>query len=104
MYTKAFSPTGPTVTVTAATSAPVGVQVPESGTSSGFQFRVYNAGTVIAFLGVGSTSGAAQSAATGGIPLPVGVVEVLSFPVGSYFSALTSSGTASVYLTPGKGL
>jgi hypothetical protein len=106
MYTKAFSPTGPTVTVTAATSAPSGVQVPEVGTNAGYQFRIHNGGSVIAYLGVGSTAGAAQSAAlvASGIPIPAGVVEVLSFPVGSYFSAITGSSTAAVYLTPGKGL
>ena len=92
--------------MTAATSAPVGVQVPEVGTNQGYQFRIHNAGSVIAFLGFGATAGAAQSAAlvASGVPIPAGVVEVLSFPIGSYFSAITSSGSASVYLTPGKGL
>jgi len=106
MYTKAFSPTGPTVTISASTTAPSGVQALEVGTNAGYQFRVHNGGTVMAFLGYGTSAGAAQSAAlvASGIPLPAGVVEVLSFPVGSYFSAITASSTASVYVTPGKGL
>lgn len=104
MDKKAFSPTGSTVTVVAATSAPVGVQVPESGTGSGIQYRIHNAGSAIAFLGFGSTSGSAQSAAASGIPLPAGIVEVLSFPIGSYFSASIGTGTANIYITPGKGL
>jgi len=111
MYTKAFSPTGKTILVAAATTAPTGVAAPESGTKDGFQFRIHNAGTVTAYLSFGATAQAAQDNAViptatsqFSIPIPANIVEVLSFPVGSYFSAITASGTASVFITPGKGV
>ena len=111
MYTKAFSPTGKSILVSAATTAPTGVAAPESGTNQGYQFRIHNAGTVTAFLAVGVDASSAQSAAvipTGtsqfSVSIPAGIVEILSFPIGSFFSAITASGTASVYITPGKGL
>lgn len=111
MYTKAFSPTGKTVRVTAAVSPPLGVQAPETGTNQGYQFRLHNAGTTIAFLAFGATAAEAQANAvipTGtpqnSIPLPPGIVEVLSFPIGSFFSAVIGSATAEIYITPGKGL
>lgn len=112
MYTKAFSPTGKTILVAGATSAPTGVAAPELGTNQGYQFRIHNAGSVLAHLGFGASAGEAQTnavAAVAGtsqfsVPLPSGVVEVLSFPIGSYFSAITATSTASIYITPGKGL
>jgi hypothetical protein len=112
MYTKAFSPTGKTFVVAGATTAPSGIQPTEDGTMGGYQFRLYNAGTVTAYLAFGTTAGAAQSAAViplAGSPqnvitLPAGIVEVLSFPIGSYFSAITSSGTADVHIMIGKGV
>jgi hypothetical protein len=111
VYTKAFSPTGKTILVVAAVSAPTGVQCPEIGTTSGYQFRIHNAGTTLAFLSFGATAGEAQSNAvipTGtpqnSIALPAGIVEILSFPIGSFFSAIISASTANIYITPGKGI
>lgn len=110
----AFNPQGKTVVVTADAVAPLGVQVPvdqrfnaqETG-----QVRIVNAGTATVHLGVGPTAAAAQAnavAATAGnpaagIPLVAGAVEVMRFPVGSFFSG-GASGTTTVYLTPGEGL
>lgn len=111
MYEKPLSPRGKTILVVAATTAPTGVLAPESGTVGGYQFRLHNAGTVTAYLAYGATAGEAQTNAvipTGtpqyGIPLPAGIVEVLSFPVGCYFSAITASGTANIFITPGAGV
>lgn len=114
MLTKAFSPTGKTILVDGATSAPSGIQAPEEGTGGGFQYRIFNAGTVTAFLAVGTTAGEAQTNAvipTGGgsnsksvVALPAGITEVLSFPMNSYFSAITATDSASIYIVPGKGL
>jgi len=111
MDKKPFSPTGKTALVVAAVSAPLGVQVPEIGTVQGIQYRIHNAGTVIAYLAVGTSAANAQANAAiptatpeYSIPLPAGVVEVLSFPVGSFFSAITGSGTANIFITAGKGL
>ena len=110
-YVKPMSPTGKTVLVVAATSAPLGVAVPEAGTNAGFQFRLHNAGTVTAFLAFGASAAEAQSNAvipTGtsqnAFPLPAGIVEVLSFPVGCFVSAITASSTANIFITPGKGV
>lgn len=110
----AFNPQGKTVVVAAAAVAPLGVQAPvdqrfnaqETG-----QIRIVNAGTNLVHLGVGPTAALAQAnavaasagAPAAGIPLVAGAVEILRFPVGSYFSGLSSSGT-TVYLTPGEGL
>lgn len=112
MLKKAFSPTGKTVVVAAATTAPLGIDAPEAGTNEGYQFRIHNAGTVLAHLAVGVSAAEAQTNAVipvagvgqNTVALPSGVVEVLSFPKNSFFSAITASGTASIYIVPGKGL
>ena len=38
------------------------------------------------------------------IPIIAGTVEVLTFNPNAYFTGITSSGTAVVYVTPGDGL
>lgn len=110
----AFNPQGKTVVVAAAAIAPLGVQAPVdqrfSAQETG-QVRVVNAGTVTVHLGVGPTAAAAQAnavAATAGnpaagIPLVPGAVEIMRFPLGSYFSGLASAAT-TLYITPGEGL
>ena len=110
----AFNPQGMTVVVAATAVAPLGVQAPVdqrfSAQETG-QVRVVNAGTATVHLGVGPTAAAAKAnavAATAGnpaagIPLVAGAVEVLRFPIGSYFSGV-ASGATTVYLTPGEGL
>jgi hypothetical protein len=112
MLHKAFSPTGKTFVVAGATTAPLGIQPTESGTNGGYQYRIHNAGTVTAYLAFDSTAAGAQTKAVipaAGVPqdaiaLPAGIVEVLSFPIGSYFSAITASGTANIFLVIGKGI
>ena len=110
----AFNPQGKTVVVAAAAIAPLGVQAPVnerfSAQETG-QVRVVNAGTATVHLGVGPTAAAAQAnavAATAGnpaagIPLVAGAVEVLRFPLGSYFSGVSGAAN-TVYITPGEGL
>jgi hypothetical protein len=112
MYEKPFSPRGKTVIVAAATTAPTGIQVGEIGTVGGYQFRIHNAGTVTAYIAFGASAADAQTNAViptagtpqYGIPLPAGIVEVLSFPIGSYLSAITASGTADIFVTQGAGV
>jgi len=112
MYMKPLSPRGKTIVVAAATTAPTGVTAPEFGTTGGYQFRIHNAGTVTAFLAHGASAAEAQTNAViptagtseFGIPIPPGIVEVLSFPVGCFFSAITASGTTTIYITPGAGV
>jgi hypothetical protein len=110
----AFAPLGETVAITANATAPDGVQAlvaERNSLNSPGQYRVINAGTAIAHLGVGPTvakaKANAEAAVSGnpaaGIPLLPGAVEILRFGSESYFSALAASPT-TVYITPGQGL
>ncbi len=110
----AFNPQGNTVVVAAAAVAPAGVQAPVNGkfdAQATGQVRIVNAGTNTVHLGVGpsaseATANAVAAAAgspAAGIPLLAGAVEILRFPLGSYFSGVASAAT-TVYLTPGEGL
>jgi len=108
-----FLPLGNSIAITGATSAPTAIQAPSNAalqTSSNQQFRVVNSGTNTVFLGVGATAAAALANAVlitssqASIPMLPGSVEILSFPMNSYFTALTASGSAVVYITPGQGL
>lgn len=109
MGINAFTKTGNTVVFTAATTAPTAVQC-ASTTIGGNQYRIINAGTVTVFLGYGTTADAANSAATvvtssqPAFPLLPNTDEILTFVPNAYFTGKTSSGTATVYITPGDGL
>ena len=108
MGINAFTPSGNTVTFTANVAAPTPVQC-VSSTLGGNQYRIINAGTATVFLGYGSTSDSATDKAaivttTGNsIPLLAGTDEILSFVPNAYFTGITSSGTAVIYVTPGDG-
>ena len=103
-----FTASGNTVTFTANTSAPSAVQA-SSTTLGGTQYRVVNAGTVVAFLGVGQTQSAAQtnavvvSTTANSLPMLPGTDEIITFTPNAWFTAITSSGTATIYITPGDG-
>ena len=103
-----FTPSGNTVTFTAATTAPTSVQA-LSTTLGGNQYRVLNAGSVTAFLGIGTTSNAANTAAAvvtssqGSIPLLAGTDEILTFLPNAWFTGITGSSSAVIYITPGDG-
>jgi hypothetical protein len=109
MSINAFYPQGNTVTFTAAASAPTAVQAPSAGAATN-AYRLLNTSTVTVFLGVGSTaSGASNNAVTisttaASIPLLPGTDEILIFPPNSFFTGVTISGTAVIYITPGEGL
>lgn len=110
----AFNPQGKTIVVAAAGTAPTGVQasvdVRFDAQATG-QVRVVNGGTETVFLGVGPSAALAQAnavAATAGnpasgVPLLPGAIEILRFPVGSYFSGYAAEAT-TLYITPGQGL
>jgi hypothetical protein len=106
----AFTPTGNTVTFTAViTTPPTPVQVPSYGLGSN-QYRLINTGTVTVFLGFGTTAALATTNAAvvtssgPAIPLLAGTDEILTFVPSAYFTGITSSGNAVVYITPGDGL
>jgi hypothetical protein len=73
------------------------------------QYRILNAGTVTVFLGVGNTSAGATANATvvtnnaAAIPLLAGTDEILSFLPNAYFTGITGTSSAIVYITPGDG-
>ena len=109
MSTNAFTKTGNTVVFTAATSAPTPVQC-SSSTLGGNQYRIINSGSVTVFLGYGVTSTDASNNAvvvtsTGNaFPLLAGTDEILTFVPNAYFTGITATANASVYITPGDGM
>jgi hypothetical protein len=109
MGTQAFQKTGNTVVFLAATTAPTPVQA-VSTTLGGNQYRIINSGQVTVFLGFGANAAAATSAATvvtttgPAIPLLPGTDEILTFTPNAYFTGITVSGTANVYVTCGDGM
>jgi hypothetical protein len=108
MGVNAFTKTGNTVVFTAAASAPTPVQA-VSTTLGGNQYRIINAGSVTVFLGYGTDGASANSnaaviTATGtSIPLLPGTDEILSFVPNAYFTGITASSNATIYVTPGDG-
>jgi hypothetical protein len=111
----AFLPTGNTITFLANTAAPTAVQCtytqsPNTGYNSYCQYRVFNSGSVLIFLGVGANATVANTNANvvttsaTGIPVLPGTLEIFSFPTNSYFTAITASGTSQIYVTPGFGV
>jgi len=109
MGINAFTRTGNTVAFTANVAAPTPVQC-ISSTLGGNQYRIINSGTVAVFLGYGTASSDASNNATvvttTGLALPLlpNTDEILSFVPNAYFTAITASGTAQIYITPGDGL
>lgn len=103
-----FTPSGNTVAFTAGTVAPAAVQA-VSTTLGGNQYRILNAGSVVAFLGIGTTADAANTNAqvvtssNNAIPLLAGTDEIITFVPNAYFTAVTSSSSAVIYITPGDG-
>jgi len=109
MGVQAFTQLGNTVVFTASTSAPTPVQA-VSKTLGGNQYRIINSGTITVFLGYGATASDASNnsavVSTTGASMPIlaGTDEILSFVPNAYFTGITSSGTAAIYITPGDGM
>ena len=109
MGLNAFQKTGNTVTFTAATSAPTPVQC-SSTTLGGNQYRIINTGTITVFMGYGATSSDATNnsgiVTTTGPSFPIlpNTDEILTFVPNAYFTGITSSGIATIYISPGDGL
>jgi hypothetical protein len=109
MSLDAFVPQGSTVTFLAAVAAPTAVKAVGANPSAQ-QYRVVNAGSSNVFLGFGATSALATTAAAvvsssgPAIFMLPGTVEVFTIAPNAWFTAVTSSGTSQVYITPGLGL
>lgn len=109
MVNAPFTPSGNTVTFTAVTTTPPTPVQAVSTTLGGNQYRILNAGSVTVFLGVGVSASDASNAAVAvvstaaSIPLLAGTDEILTFRPNAYFTGITSSSSAIVYITPGDG-
>ena len=109
MSTNAFTRTGNTVVFLAAASAPTPVQC-LSTTLGGNQYRIINSGSITVFLGYGVVSSDASNNATvvtttgPAYPLLAGTDEILTFVPNAYFTGITATANASVYITPGDGM
>ena len=114
MGLNAFTVLGNTCKLVAATTAPTPIQV-TSSTLGGNQYRIINlSGTMTAFLSYAQTAAAATANcviptgdgtdAKNCIPILPNTDEILSFVPNGYFTAITVSGTADIYITPGDGL
>lgn len=109
MGINAFTKMGNTVTFIADSTAPTPVQA-LSSSLGGNQYRIINDGNVTVFLGYGSTSADASnnavvvSSSQAALPLLPGTDEILTFVPNAYFTGATSSGTATIYITPGDGV
>jgi hypothetical protein len=102
-----FTPMGNTVTFTAATTAPTPVQA-LSTTVGGTQYRIHNTGNAAIYIGFGPNAAAATAMANttpagATITMVPSSVEVFTFNANQYFTAVTSTGTSVVFVTPGDG-
>lgn len=110
---RAFEPAGKCILIAGATTAPTGTQLVVAGVNSSNvkQARFYNAGAVVAWVAFGDSGAAAAAAAivpTGTsqnvTPILPGTSLVMSVPPNKFWSAITGSSTASIYVQPGRGL
>lgn len=114
MGINAFTITGNTCKITAATSAPTPIQV-ASVTLGGNQYRITNASTsqgcFLAFAADSATATANCVIPTGDganskrvVYIAPSTVEIISFVPNAYFTAITLTGTCDLYIVPGDGL
>ena len=106
----AFTPMGNTVTFTAASSAPTPVQV-TSNIIGATQYKiVIPAGSSTVFIGYGPTAAAATAGATAvtstgnAFVMLAGTDQIITLNANQYFTGVTDTGTAKVYIISGDGL
>lgn len=101
----AFQPQGNTALIAATTAASVGIQ-PSTGSIIGMRLAVV--GSVPVFVAFGSSGVVAALPTTAvpgtGIPMQPNSVETFNFAPNTWLSAITTSGTAQLYATPGFGV
>ena len=106
----AFTPMGNTVTFTAATSAPTPVQATSSIIGATQYKIVIPAGNNTVFIGFGTTSAAATAGAANvtssgnAFVMLAGTDQVITLNGNMYFTGVTNTGTAQVYIMPGDGV
>jgi hypothetical protein len=101
MTTHPFTPLGVTVAISVTTTTASG-EITTMNDASGKDLRIYNAGSATAFLDFGSSG---IVATTADMPVPSGAVEVISVGPGvTHVAAITASGTATLYITAGRGI
>lgn len=102
---EAFNPQGNTILIIATTTASAATQV-STGNVSGI--RIATIGAATAYVAIGSSTVQAvlptSSTPATGIPLLSNSAETFSARPGSYVSAITTSGTQSIYATAGEGV
>ena len=114
MGLNAFTVLGNTAKMTAASTPPSPIQV-SSTTLGGNQYRIINLSTSTAcFLSYAQTAALATTNcviptgdganAKNCIPILPNTDEILSFVPNGFFTAITASGTAEIFITPGDGL
>ena len=106
MSLDAFYPhTGNTSVALATTTASTAIQ-PTDGNVGGC--RLVNIGSVVAYVAFGGSDivsvAPTTTTAANGIPLLPNSGETFSVKPDFYLSAITTSGTALIYVTPGMGL
>lgn len=106
MALNAFQEQGNTSLIVATTTASAAIQV-STGAIQGCKVLIQGS-TQHVFLAFGQTTATAVLPTTStparGMPLLPTSDQTLTIPPGGWVSAITSSGTANVFLTPGIGL
>ncbi len=93
------NPFRPAATVSLSATTSTGRVVITASTGVG-EYRVYNAGPSTVFIKEGDNT---VIAAVTDMPIPAGAVEVLSFG-STNIAGITSTGTATLYITSGDGI
>ena len=100
-----MNPFSPNSTVSLAVTTATGSVAFGKGITNPPSVRVYNAGVVTVFINAG---GAAVTAAVTDLPIAPGTVETLNLSgktsPSTHVAAITASGTATIYFTPGDGI
>lgn len=108
----AFTPTGNTVVIDAVTSYPPAVQIP-SNTGTSMQYRIINSSTTQGcFLSWGQSKATAEAnclvpnanVSTSVIHVLPNTDEILTFAPNTWFTAITSANSCTLYIVPGDGM
>lgn len=76
--------------------------IDSGGVAKARKWRVYNAGSAVAFVSFGGSDVTASTAT--GTPIPPGAVEVFQPSGATHIAGITASGSTSLYITPGEGI